>query len=117
MELGEEPLAYSIGESGSRLSGGQRKRLALARALLRDAPILLLDEPTEGLDAATEAAVVENVLRLYPERTLVMISHHLQTAALFDRVVILDKGRVIEEGSPQALAAIPDSRFSQLNAV
>lgn len=117
MELGEEPLAYSIGESGSRLSGGQRKRLALARALLRDAPILLLDEPTEGLDVATEAAVVENVLRLYPERTLVMISHHLQTAALFDRVVILDKGRVIEEGSPQTLAAIPDSRFSQLNAV
>lgn len=117
MELGEEPLAYSIGESGSRLSGGQRKRLALARALLRDAPILLLDEPTEGLDAATEAAVVENVLRLYPERTLVMISHHLQTAALFDRVVIMDKGQVIEEGSPQALAAIPDSRFSQLNAV
>jgi ATP-binding cassette subfamily C protein CydC len=117
MELGEEPLAYSIGESGSRLSGGQRKRLALARALLRDAPILLLDEPTEGLDAATEAAVVENVLRLYPERTLVMISHHLQTAALFDRVVIMDKGQVIEEGSPQALAAIPDSRFRQLNAV
>lgn len=117
MELGEEPLAYSIGESGSRLSGGQRKRLALARALLRDAPILLLDEPTEGLDAATEAAVVENVLRLYPERTLVMISHHLQTAALFDRVVIMDKGQVIEEGPPQALAAIPDSRFSQLNAV
>lgn len=117
MELGEEPLAYSIGESGSRLSGGQRKRLALARALLRDAPILLLDEPTEGLDAATEAAVVENVLRLYPERTLVMISHHLQTAALFDRVVIMDKGQVIEEGTPQALAAIPDSRFSQLNAV
>ncbi|MET3998894.1 thiol reductant ABC exporter subunit CydC [Marinobacterium sp. MBR-109] len=117
MELGDEPLSYSIGESGSRLSGGQRKRLALARALLRDAPILLLDEPTEGLDAATEAAVVENVLRLYPERTLVMISHHLQTAALFDRVVILDRGQVLEQGTPQALAAIPDSRFSQLNAV
>lgn len=116
VELGDAPLTYSIGESGSRLSGGQRKRLALARALLRDAPILLLDEPTEGLDAATEAAVVENILRLYPERTLMMISHHLQTAQRFDRVVILDRGQVLEEGAPQVLAAMPDSRFSQLNA-
>ena len=115
-ELGEDPLGYQVGESGSRLSGGQRKRLALARALLREAPVLLLDEPTEGLDAATEMAVVENILRLYPERTLVMISHHLQTAELFDRVVILDRGQVLEQGSPQALAADIDSRFAQLKA-
>jgi ATP-binding cassette subfamily C protein CydC len=116
-ELGDRPLAYAVGESGSRLSGGQRKRLALARALLRDAPLLLLDEPTEGLDATTEARVVEQMLRLCAERTLVMISHHLQTAALFDRVVILDQGRVLEQGTPQALAANPDSRFNQLAAV
>jgi ATP-binding cassette subfamily C protein CydC len=116
-ELGDRPLAYAVGESGSRLSGGQRKRLALARALLRDAPLLLLDEPTEGLDATTEARVVEQMLRLCAERTLVMISHHLQTAALFDRVVILDRGRVLEQGTPQALAANPDSRFNQLAAV
>ena len=116
-ELGEAPLGYEVGESGSRLSGGQRKRLALARALLRDAPVLLLDEPTEGLDAATEAAVVANVLRLYPERTLLMISHHLQTAELFDRVVILDQGQVLEQGDPRVLAAVADSRFSQLNAL
>lgn len=116
-ELGDRPLAYAVGESGSRLSGGQRKRLALARALLRDAPLLLLDEPTEGLDATTEARVVEQMLRFCAERTLVMISHHLQTAALFDRVVILDRGRVLEQGTPQALAANPDSRFNQLAAV
>jgi ATP-binding cassette subfamily C protein CydC len=116
-ELGDRPLAYAVGESGSRLSGGQRKRLALARALLRDAPLLLLDEPTEGLDATTEARVVEQMLRFCAERTLVMISHHLQTATLFDRVVILDQGRVLEQGTPQALAANPDSRFNQLAAV
>lgn len=114
--LGEDPLGYQIGESGSRLSGGQRKRLALARALLRDAPILLLDEPTEGLDLTTEAIVVKNMLHDYPERTFIMISHHLQTASLFDRVVILDNGRVLEQGTAAELAARPESRLSQLTA-
>ncbi|MCB1756774.1 MAG: ATP-binding cassette domain-containing protein, partial [Gammaproteobacteria bacterium] len=116
-ELGEAPLDYAIGESGSRLSGGQRKRLALARAMLRAAPVLLLDEPTEGLDQATEAQVVKNLLRQSAGQTVLMISHHLQTAPLFDRVLILDRGRLVEQGAPDQLAQQAGSRYQELMAV
>ncbi len=115
--LGEDPLAYQVGESGSRLSGGQRKRLGLARALLKPAPLLLLDEPTEGLDAGTEAAVVAAMLAGCQGRTLLMISHHLQMAEHFDRIVVLDRGRVIEQGAPAELMARADSRYNQLRAL
>jgi len=113
-ELGAAPLEYQVGESGSRLSGGQRKRLALARAMLRPAPVLWLDEPTEGLDAATEAEVMQNLFDQCAGRTLVVISHHLQMADHFDRVAMLDSGRLVEQGSPAVLAADPQSRFSEL---
>ncbi|MBA4501975.1 heme ABC transporter ATP-binding protein/permease CydC [Marinobacterium marinum] len=115
--LGDDPLAYRVGESGGRLSGGQRKRLGLARALLKPAPTLVLDEPTEGLDAVTEAAVVKSMLASCRTRTLLMISHHLQMAESFDRVVILDSGAVIEQGRPAELMARADSRFNQLRAL
>ncbi|WP_417532696.1 thiol reductant ABC exporter subunit CydC [Marinobacterium stanieri] len=113
-ELGDQPLVYSVGESGGRLSGGQRKRVALARALLREAPILWLDEPTEGLDIDTERLVMQAVLRRCSSQTLVVISHHLQMADQFDRVVILDAGRIVEQGRPADLAADAGSRFSEL---
>lgn len=115
--LGENPLDYQVGESGSRLSGGQRKRLGLARALLKPAPVLILDEPTEGLDAATEASVVQSMLAGCHSQTLIMISHHLQMAEHFDRIVVLDRGRVIEQGSAAELRALAESRFNQLCAI
>jgi ATP-binding cassette subfamily B protein len=98
-----------IGEGGVRLSGGQRRRVALARAILRDASVLLLDEPTSGLDAASERAVLDAldlVLGSAAEgRTVVSVSHRLGLAARADRVVVLDGGRVVEQGPPGELLA------------
>ncbi len=113
-ELGEEPLNYAVGESGGRLSGGQRKRLAIARALLRKAPILWLDEPTEGLDIETERQVMQGLLDSRSGQTLVVISHHLQMVEQFDRILIFDAGSVVEQGSPGELAADNHSRFNEL---
>jgi ATP-binding cassette, subfamily B, bacterial len=94
-----------IGEGGVRLSGGQRRRVALARAILRDAPVLLLDEPTSGLDAASEQAVLDALDRAAEGRTVVSVSHRLGLAARADRVVVLDGGRVVEQGPPGELLA------------
>lgn len=85
--LGSEGLQREVGEGGSKLSGGQRKRLGVARALLRSAPILILDEPTEGLDEATEKQVLEVILTYRPEQTLLMITHHDLFLDRFDQVV------------------------------
>jgi ATP-binding cassette, subfamily B, bacterial len=92
-----------VGESGSRLSGGQRRRIALARAVLRDARVLLLDEPTSGLDSESEAAVVRALRRAAEGRTVIMVSHRLGLAAVADRVVVLQGGRVVENGPPRLL--------------
>ncbi len=92
-----------VGESGARLSGGQRRRIALARAVLRDARVLLLDEPTSGLDAQSEAAVVRALRRAARGRTVIMVSHRLGLAAVADRVVVLQGGRVVEDGAPRQL--------------
>ncbi len=94
-----------IGEGGVRLSGGQRRRVALARAILRDASVLLLDEPTSGLDAASEQAVLDALDRAAEGRTVVSVSHRLGLAARADRVVVLDGGRVVEQGPPGELLA------------
>lgn len=93
--LGEAGLDYQIGEAGARLSGGQRKRLALARALLRPAPILLLDEPTEGLDQETATAVLDLLAEINPGQTQLLISHHPQVLARYSRVLRLDRGRLV----------------------
>jgi ATP-binding cassette subfamily B protein len=94
-----------IGEGGVRLSGGQRRRVALARAILRDASVLLLDEPTSGLDAASEQAVLDALDLAAEGRTVLSVSHHLNMADRADRVVVLDGGRVVEQGPPGELLA------------
>ena len=94
-----------IGEGGVRLSGGQRRRVALARAILRDASVLLLDEPTSGLDAASEQAVLGALDLAAEGRTALSVSHRLSLAARADRVVVLDGGRVVEQGPPGELLA------------
>ena len=94
-----------IAERGSTLSGGERQRIAIARALLKDAPILLLDEPTSAMDGVTEALVFEALDRLMRGRTTIVIAHRLSTVARAHRIVALDQGRVVESGSPAALLA------------
>ena len=95
----------TVGERGARLSGGQRQRLSLARAILKDAPILLLDEPTSALDTASEALVQEALERTMAGRTTVVIAHRLSTIVHADRVLVLDDGRIVESGTHQELLA------------
>ena len=92
-----------LGEDGARLSGGQRQRMAIARALLREAPILLLDEATSALDAESERLVQDALDRMMAGRTTLVIAHRLATVRAADRIVVLDKGRIVEQGTHEAL--------------
>ena len=94
-----------LGENGTRLSGGQQQRLAIARALLRDTPILLLDEATSALDAESERLVQEALNRLMQSRTTLVIAHRLATVRAADRIVVMEDGRIVEQGSHARLAA------------
>ena len=94
-----------VGERGVKLSGGQRQRVALARAILRDAPILLLDEATSALDSESEILVQEALWRLMDGRTALVVAHRLSTVAGMDRLVVLDRGRIIEQGGHHELLA------------
>jgi ATP-binding cassette subfamily B protein len=92
-----------MGEGGARLSGGQRQRIAIARALLRDAPLLLLDEATSALDAESERLVQDALDRLMEHRTTIVIAHRLATVRAADRIVVMDDGRIVEEGTHATL--------------
>ena len=94
-----------VGERGVKLSGGQRQRVAIARVMLKDAPILLLDEATSALDSEVEAAIQDSLYRLMEGKTVVAIAHRLSTIAAMDRLIVLDKGRIVEEGSHNDLLA------------
>ena len=98
-------LETPVAEGGERLSGGEAQRLALARAFLRDAPLVVLDEPTAQLDLSTESRVVAGVRELRRGRTVLLIAHRLTTVAAADRVAVVSQGRLIEQGAPEALAA------------
>ncbi|HEX8224539.1 MAG TPA: ABC transporter transmembrane domain-containing protein [Allosphingosinicella sp.] len=98
-----EGLDTFMGESGARLSGGQRQRLAIARAVLRDAPLLLLDEATSALDAESERLVQASLERLMEDRTTIVIAHRLATVRAADRIVVMDQGRIVEEGTDPSL--------------
>ncbi|MEO5598317.1 MAG: ABC transporter transmembrane domain-containing protein [Novosphingobium sp.] len=100
-----EGLDTFLGENGARLSGGQRQRIAIARALLRDAPILLLDEATSALDAESEALVQEALDRLMASRTTLVIAHRLATVRKADRIIVMDGGRMVEQGTHESLSA------------
>jgi ATP-binding cassette subfamily B multidrug efflux pump len=94
-----------VGERGVKLSGGQRQRVAIARVMLKDAPILLLDEATSALDSEVEAAIQESLYRLMEGKTVVAIAHRLSTIAAMDRLIVMDQGRIVEEGDHATLLA------------
>jgi ATP-binding cassette subfamily B protein len=104
-----------VGERGYRFSGGEKQRIAIARAILRNPPVLVLDEATSALDTQTERAVQEALARLVEGRTTIAIAHRLSTVREADQIVVLDRGTVVEAGSYDELVAL-GGRFSALAA-
>ncbi|WP_312948797.1 heme ABC transporter ATP-binding protein/permease CydC [Superficieibacter sp.] len=103
--LADDGLNGWLGEGGRQLSGGELRRLAIARALLHDAPLLLLDEPTEGLDATTESQILDLLEEVAQQKTLLMVTHRLRGLARFDRIIVMDNGQIIEHGNHAELLA------------
>jgi ATP-binding cassette subfamily C protein CydC len=104
-----------VGEGGNRLSAGQARRLAVARAVLKDAPVWVLDEPTEGLDRVTEAALVDSLLEATRGRTVVWITHRMVGLEAVDRVVVLAAGRVADQGTHRKLLS-RNARYAEWQA-
>ena len=102
---GRKGFDAHVGERGVKLSGGQRQRIAIARVMLKDAPILLLDEATSALDSEIEAAIQASLYKLMEGKTVVAIAHRLSTIAAMDRLIVLDQGRIVEQGDHRSLLA------------
>ncbi|MDY1036550.1 heme ABC transporter ATP-binding protein/permease CydC [Lelliottia sp. CFBP8978] len=103
--LEDDGLNGWLGEGGRQLSGGELRRLAVARALLHDAPLMLLDEPTEGLDATTESQILDLLADVMKNKTVLMVTHRLRGLANFDQIIVMDNGQIIEQGSHAELLA------------
>lgn len=103
--LDDDGLNSWLGEGGRQLSGGELRRLAVARALLHDAPLMLLDEPTEGLDATTESQILDLLAQVMKNKTVLMVTHRLRGLANFDQIIVMDNGHIIEQGSHAELLA------------
>lgn len=110
------PRGYAtlVGERGVKLSGGERQRVAIARAFLADAPILILDEATASLDSESEALIQEAMERLMTGRTVIVVAHRLSTVRALDRILVFESGRIIEDGSHNALLGLPDGVYRRL---
>jgi len=107
--ISELPDGYKtrLGEGGAKISGGERQRIAVARAFLRDAPILILDEPTSSIDSHTEAVILDALDRLMQGRTTIVIAHRLSTLRSVDKIIVMDQGAIVQEGTHQELAIQP----------
>jgi ATP-binding cassette subfamily B multidrug efflux pump len=103
--MGRKGYDAHVGERGIKLSGGQRQRIAIARVMLKDAPILLLDEATSALDSEVESVIQSSLYRLMEGKTVIAIAHRLSTVAAMDRLIVIDRGRIVEEGNHQNLIA------------
>ena len=115
----EQPKGYDtpVGENGVTLSGGQRQRVSIARAIVRNAPILLLDEATSALDTESEARVQDAVTSVMKDRTVIVIAHRLSTVVNADKIVVMESGRVVEEGRHDELLAIPNGVYARFYKV
>lgn len=109
-----EGLDTFVGERGVKLSGGQRQRISIARAILKDAPLLVLDEATSALDSVSEQAIQKALHKLMQKRTTIVIAHRLSTLKHLDRILVIEKGKLVEQGSHEALIAIEDGYYADL---
>jgi ATP-binding cassette subfamily B protein len=110
------PQGYEtlVGERGIKLSGGERQRVAIARAFLADAPILILDEATSSLDSESEVLIQQAMERLMVGRTTLVVAHRLSTVRALDRLLVLDRGRIVEEGSHEKLIELDNGLYRRL---